>query len=110
MNGTSAAASAADISGATLWFYLAGHGRLVLSLLPHADLGFRKAGEVNDRTLTLEDGSTTYRIECSRRIAPAFGRFNVYAFADAAWRPRGAEVNEPFLLGATGRPEQLVRK
>ena len=43
-------------TGSVLWFYLPGRGEYVISLFPNPKLGFRKAGQVSDRTLTFSDG------------------------------------------------------
>lgn len=112
VNGTvidATAASRGRILGAAVWFYLEGHGRFAISLLPYPELGFRKAGDVSESTLIFRGGSSTYRLDCSRRIAPSPGRFLVYVLSDPTWRPDGIYANEPFLLGAADKAEWLVR-
>jgi len=91
--------NAAGISDPAVWFYLRGRGRFTLSLVPKPKLGFQKAGEVHDSTLTFRDGAVEYRIECSRRIAPGEGSYNVYVRHEPAWGPP-ADDPDPFILGA----------
>jgi hypothetical protein len=88
------------ISGPTVWFYLQGRGRFVLSLVRPPDTRFRRAGEVSDNTLTFRGDEGEYRIECSSRIAPSPGHFNLYVFHDSAWRPAGEDANASFLFGS----------
>jgi hypothetical protein len=40
------------VSGPAVWFYLPDYGRFILSLIPHPELGFVKAGEIRGSTLT----------------------------------------------------------
>jgi hypothetical protein len=113
MNGTLIEPSTAfgvTISGSAVWFYIASHGRFILSLIPHAELGFEKAGEVSDSTLTFKDGSTVYQLDCASRIAPGEGRFLLYIRHDPSWQPEGIYSNEPFLLGAADKAERLIPK
>lgn len=112
VNGTGMGATSAfrgRIVGAAVWFYLEGHGRFVISLLPYPELGFQKAGDVSESTLTFTAGSHTYRLDCSRRIAPSPGRFFAYVLREPAWRPDGINANQPFLLGAADKAEWVVR-
>lgn len=90
---------AGRISGPTVWFYLKGHGRFALSLFGQPDPRFREAGEVSDKILTFREDGSEYRIECSRRIAPTPGQFNIYVFHDRAWQPRERD-KEQFILGS----------
>jgi len=99
-----------SISGAALWFYLPARGRFVMSLLPNAKLGFRRAGEVTNALLSFTDGSDRYDIKSSSRIAPAGGRFNLYVLRDPDWRPTGSESDAPLIVGAADRAELLTAK
>jgi len=113
INGTLVESSAAfrgTISGSAVWFYLASHGRFTFSLFPYSELGFEKAGEVSDSTLSFKDGSTVYQLDCASRIVPAEGRFFLYVRHDPSWQPKGIYSSEPFLLGAADRAERLIGK
>ena len=99
-----------SISGAALWFYVPERGRFVMSLLPNANFGFRRAGEVTNALLSFTDGSDRYDIKSTSRIAPASGRFNLYVLLDPEWRPTGSESNSPLIVGAADRAEWLTAK
>jgi hypothetical protein len=99
-----------SISGAALWFYLPERGRFVMSLVPNPKLGFRRAGEVSNRSLTFTEGSERYDIHSTGRIVPAWGRFNLYVLHDPKWRPTRGESNSPLIVGAADRAEWLAAK
>jgi len=88
------------ISGAAVWLYLQGQGRFVLSLIPKQESKLKRAGEVSDNVLTFRDGADTFRMECSGRIAPSPGRYNIYGFHDRDWRPTERDADAPFILGS----------
>ncbi len=88
------------ITGQVVWFYLAGHGRFVLSLLPDAKGWSQKRGVVSGNTLTLRAGPTEYRVECDAPIAPGSGPYNLYTIYEPDWR---IGAMEPFMLGAAGK-------
>ena len=98
------------VKGAALWFYLPDRGRFVLSLLPNAKLGFRRAGEVSHRSLTFTDGDDRYDVQSTSSIVPAAGRFNLYLVRDPNWRPIGNEAHSRLIIGAADRAEWLIPK
>lgn len=81
-----------------------------LSLLPNPKLGFRRTGEVTNRSLTFMEGNEQYDIQSSRRIVPAVGRFNLYVLHEPMWQPTVDESRSPLLVGAAARAEWLVAK
>ena len=95
-------------SGETVFFYVPGQGRYLFSLAPHADLGFRKAGEVRGSTLTVTWGSDALRFDCSGPIAPGGGAFNVYVYCDRDWRPAQG-MPDAFVWGG-GDTRRLLRR
>ena len=99
-----------SISGTALWFYLPERGRFIMSLVPNPKLGFRRAGEVSNRSLTFTEGRERYDIQSTSRIVPAWGRFNLYVLHDPKWRPTRGETNSPIIVGAADRAEWLVAK
>jgi len=99
-----------SISGAALWFYLPERGRFVMSLVPNPKLGFYRAGEVSNRSLTFTEGRERYDIQSTSRIVPAWGRFNLYVLHDPKWRPARGESNSPLIIGAADRAEWLATK
>ena len=113
LNGTVLDASTrvgGSISGGALWFYLPERGRFVMSLLPNPKLGFRRAGEVSNRSLTFTEGRERYDIQSTSRIVPAAGRFNLYVLHEPKWRPTRVVSNLPLIVGAARRAEWLAAK
>jgi hypothetical protein len=80
-------ASLRDVRGALAWFYFPEHGRYVLSLLPRADLGFKKAGEVRGGLLSFTLDGDSVRLECMSSIASGGAAYNLYVLHDEDWEP-----------------------
>jgi len=98
-------------SGSVVWFYAPGRGRFILSLAPHPQLGFRKAGEVRGTSLSFTLGNDTFVVNCGSRIAPGQAAFNLYVLHDPAWRPDYAFADlSKFIMGGADRAEELVRR
>ena len=70
-----------------MWFYFPEHGRYVLSLLPRADLGFKKAGEIRGGLLAFTLDGDSVRLECMRPIASGGAAFHLYVLHDDDWEP-----------------------
>jgi hypothetical protein len=92
-------------SGAVAWLYLPGHGRFILSLAPHQDFGFVKSGVVSGNSMLIHAGPVEVRIECSARIAPASGVYNLYVAHEPAWRPNAPRFPT---MGSADRPEYVL--
>jgi len=100
-----------DAAGAVVWFYVGKRGRYIISLTPHAELGFRKAGEVRGTSLGFTIGNDTFTLSSGSRIAPGQAPFNLYVLHDPAWRPNYPNANlSAFIMGGADRAEWLVRK
>lgn len=99
--------SGGAIRGSPMWVYLEGRGRYVFSLVPRPDLGFFKAGETTANEMTFHAGADRIEIRSATRIAPGEGVYNLYLFHDPGFRPGKPE---PFLTGAGGTLEGLVRR
>ena len=97
---------AGGVLATVIYFYLPEKGRYLMSVTPNEKLGFRKAGVVARDGLTFKDGEVTYRVDCSFRIVPGDGLFNLYVLHDA-WRPPG---NDEFQVGGADKAEYLVHK
>jgi hypothetical protein len=106
-------ASYGEVSGPAVWFSLRNRGRYILSLVPHPELGFRRAGEVRGTSLTFTLGPDTFTLNSAKTIAPGDAPFNLYVLQEAGWRPNypGADTTAfpAFQMGA-GRAESLVRR
>jgi hypothetical protein len=105
--GTSAATTGVVAYGAAVWFYLPSHGRFVLTLTPHPDLGFRSAGEIRGSTLTFTSGNDTFNLVSSGRIAPGSGPFNLYVLHEPDWRPPETDGKSQ-VWGSADRLDQLI--
>ena len=95
--------SRGGLSGPNLWFYVPGHGRYVMSLVPKQQYGFgnpERAGQVTGSVITFQGGGVEYQVESDRRIAPGTGLYNVYVSHNAVWRPGARDAKEPYLWGA----------
>lgn len=98
-------------SGSVVWIYVGRHGRFLLSLVPHPELGFRKAGEVRGSSLTFTIGADTYSLSTGGRIAPGQAPFNLYVLHEPDWKPTYSMADlAAFNMGAADRPESLLRK
>jgi hypothetical protein len=96
------------VTGAAVAFYIPDYGRYILSLVPHPDLGFQKAGEIRGSSLTITIGGDTITLDCNGRIAPGYAAYNVYALHDAAWRPRDSAARNAFLMNSSDGLEKLL--
>jgi hypothetical protein len=98
------------VAGAIVWLYVGNRGRYYLSLMPHPELRFRKAGEVRGSSLSFTVGTDTFMLSAAGRIAPGQAAFNLYVLHDPAWRPTYANANlSAFNMGTADRA-QLIRK
>jgi hypothetical protein len=76
-----------NVHGTLVWLYLPDHGRFVLSLVPRAALGFKKAGEVRGGVITFILGNESIRLECMSSIATGEAPYNLYILHDEDWEP-----------------------
>jgi hypothetical protein len=88
------------IRGHFVILYLPPNGRFVLSLTPHPERGFAKAGEIRGSTLTFEAGGAEYRVNCEGKIAPGRAAYDLYVRHDPAYRPGGGADGQFFFGGS----------
>jgi len=93
-------------SGAILWVYVPDRGRFLISFQPHADLGFRPAGEAKGPQIKFTWNGETYELKGTERVLPAAGAWNVYVYQDQAYQP----TYPPSLYGGADKPESLIRR
>jgi hypothetical protein len=93
------------VSGELVWFYIADHGRYVLSLAPRPELGFVKAGEVRGGAVTFSMGKDQFRLECPAAIATGFAPYTLYVLHDAEWKPTSAAQSGRVLIGSVSPAE-----
>src|SRR5207253_3237540 len=77
-----------SVSASLPYFPVPQHGRLIISLAPQPDLGFRKAGEIRGSTLSVTFEGHTLSLVSNGRIAPGAGPFNVYVLHQPEWTER----------------------
>jgi hypothetical protein len=99
------------VSGSIVWIYVAKRGRFLLSLVPHADLGFRKAGEVRGSSLSFVVAGDAFVLNTGDRIAPGQAPFSLYVRHEPDWKPTYAFADASlFTVGKAERSEFARRK
>jgi hypothetical protein len=99
-----------EAAGPVIWLYVPYRGRYLLSLRPHASLGFQKAGEVRGTSLRFAADGTTYNIASASRIASGQTPFNLYVLFQAGWKPTYPNANiDTFHVGAADRVDYVTR-
>lgn len=97
-----------SVVGGVVWIYTAGYGRFLLSLVPHPDLGFRKAGEVRGTSLSFAIGGDRFDLSTGARIAPGESAFSLYVLHEPDWKPSYPNADlSYFTMGVLDRPELL---
>ena len=92
------------IQARTLWMWVPDEGTFVVSLWPEPGHEFRKAGMMQGNTMTFRNGSSEYRVECAKPIAPGSGIYNVYLHSEPPARDR------QFNIGGTDKGRWISRK
>jgi hypothetical protein len=92
--------------GSVLWIYLPDRGRFLLSFVPHAELGFKQAGEGRGNQIKFSWNGETFELKGGERILPADGTWNVYVYQDRGYQPG----YPPVLYGASDKPESLLHR
>jgi hypothetical protein len=113
LNGTSqnsAARGASNVHGALVWFYLPDHGRYVLSLAPHPELDFQKAGEARGGVITFTLGNDSIKLECPNQIAGGNAPYNLYVLRDPEWEPTAQSQKGQFATGSVDPGELAALK
>ncbi len=88
------------IRGPVLWIYVPGHGRYILSLHEHGELGFEDAGEAAGSSLTFNVDGNVIRIDTAERVAAGSGVYTVYVLTDSRWEPDDPEDRARIMIGA----------
>ncbi len=105
----SSARSLGDETGSVVWIYLPNRGRFLLSVVPNARLGFRKAGEIRGSSLRFTVGKDTFSLNSAGRIAPGDAAFNLYLLHQPAWKPTYANADtDATIIGGFDRIDDVV--
>ena len=87
------------LRGPVLWVYIPGHGRYVLSLHSHPDLGFADAGEAAGNSLTFTSDGNVFRVDTVERIAAGSGTYTLRMLQDPGWLPADPQDRAPIMVG-----------
>jgi hypothetical protein len=98
-------ANLGDVTATAAAFYLPRHGRYIMALAPHPELGFQRAGEIRGTELTFTVGGDTISFECRDRISSGRARYNLYVRHDPAWAPKGGAARNASLVAAENSVE-----
>jgi hypothetical protein len=92
--------------GATLWIYVPGRGRFLLSLAPRD--GFARTGVVRGRNISFSADAGQVEIRMSAPVAGTEKAWNLYTVRDTTYVPRPALINA--VVMGTDRLENLLAK
>jgi len=91
------------VKGHVVWLYVPGHGRYLMSLAPHAELGFSLAGQVGGTSLWFKLQGEDIQVDSDERIAPGSATYNVYVLHEPDWQPSGETVPSSARMGSGGK-------
>jgi hypothetical protein len=92
--------------GATMWVYLPGHGRYILSLAPHA--GFARSGTLRAGAIEFSSSGVECAMHFPKPIAGRDKARNLYVLHDPRYLPRSAMVK--VAVTSADRLENLLPK
>jgi hypothetical protein len=72
-----------DCEGALVWFYVAGRGRFIFSLIPRPGYDFHKDAVVEDDKITFTMDGEYYEWESREPIVPGGGHWNLWVMREA---------------------------
>jgi len=99
-----------NVHGPLVWLYLPAHGRFILSLVPRADLGFTKAGEVRGGVILFTLGKDSVMLESMRQIATGDTAYNLYVLHDPDWEPTSENQKSRPMAGTVAAAELSALK
>ncbi|HEV7475348.1 MAG TPA: hypothetical protein VGN90_14940 [Pyrinomonadaceae bacterium] len=85
-----------DFTGALLWCYVEGQGRLIFSLVPREGYQFHKVGVITDNRIEFTLKGKRFEWLSSAPILPSGGSWNLWVLHDPKYLPFGAiEILQP---------------
>lgn len=98
-------------SGAVVWIYLPQRGRFLLSLVPNAKHGFRRAGEIRGSSVRFTVGTDVFSVNSDGPLAPGTSPYHVYVLHQPKWKPSypNADVDVA-IIGAADRMEDALAR
>jgi hypothetical protein len=85
-----------DFTGALIWCYVEGHGRLIFSLVPRDGYQFQKVGTITDNKIEFTLNGKRFEWLSSEPILPSGGSWNLWVLHDPKYTPFGAvEILQP---------------
>ena len=107
----SSSRSVGEETGAVVWIYIPNRGRFLLSLVPHASQGFRRAGEIRGSSLRFSIGADSYSVSSADRIASGSSAYNLYVLHQPGWRPNYPHANvDVMTIGSADRVQDALAK
>jgi hypothetical protein len=100
-----ASLSTGQAGGSTLWLYVPGEGRYILSLSPHE--GFTKGGQLRGGAAAFRGGGHEYELRglLYPQLLSDDVVFNLYVFRDSGWAP---STSTDSITGGIGRLTDLL--
>jgi hypothetical protein len=97
-------------TGAVVWIYLPQRGRFLLSLVPNARSGFRRAGEIRGSSARFTVGKDVFSVSSDGAIAAGTSPYNVYVLHQPTWKPSYPNANvDVAIIGAADRVEDALK-
>jgi hypothetical protein len=85
-----------DFTGALIWCYVEGQGRLIFSLVPREGYQFHKVGVITDNRIEFTLKGKRFEWLSSAPILPSGGSWNLWVLHDPKYLPFGAiEILQP---------------
>ena len=78
-------------AGSLIWFYVEGHGRFIVSLVPREGYQFRKVGILNENRIEFTVKGDHYELLSDSPILPTGGIWNIWVLHDAKYLPFGTQ-------------------
>jgi hypothetical protein len=98
-------------SGSIVWIYVPEHGRFILSLAPHPELGFKLAGKFQASSFRLTVDAGQLDIVAARTQFSSTSVFNVYVLLDPGYVPTSSRDVGRAVAGSVSLKElQLLRE
>jgi len=108
---SSSARTFGEETGAVVWIYLPQRGRFLLSLVPNAKGGFRRAGEIRGSSVRFTIGTDVFSVNSDGPIAAGTSPYNVYVLHQPKWKPSYPNANvDVATIGAADRMEDALAR
>ena len=108
---SSSARTFGEETGAVVWIYLPQRGRFLLSLVPNAKGGFRRAGEIRGSSVRFTVGTDVFSVNSDGPIAAGTSPYNIYVLHQPKWKPSYPNANvDVATIGAADRMKDALAR